>query len=185
MRIVSPLLGTVVSVRVAVGDIVAKGAELCLIESMKMEYPVCAEGDLVITKVSVASGDKVNEGAELFEARDSDAAPLRPRMTTSSSDDSRLDQLRDRQAKLTDAARPAAAAKRHDRGMRTVRENIADLFDDGSFVEYGGFAVAAQRRRRSVEDLVDNTPADGLVTGIGLVEGRRCAVLAYDYTVLA
>jgi acetyl-CoA carboxylase carboxyltransferase component len=69
--------------------------------------------------------------------------------------------------------------------MRTVRENVGDLFDAGTFVEYGGFAVAAQRRRRSLEDLVDNTPADGLITGIGLVEGRRCAVLAYDYTVLA
>jgi acetyl-CoA carboxylase carboxyltransferase component len=66
-----------------------------------------------------------------------------------------------------------------------VRENIADLFDQGTFVEYGGFAVAAQRRRRETQDLIDNTPADGLVTGIGLVDGRRCAMLAYDYTVLA
>ena len=55
--------------------------------------------------------------------------------------------------------------------MRTARENIADLCDDGSFVEYGALAVAAQRQRRSAEDLMANTPADGLVGGLGTVGG--------------
>ena len=170
-QVTSPLLGTIVSVRVNVGDVVARGAELCVIESMKMEHPVLAEEDLVIESVVVRAGDKVGEGAALFDVRPAEQ--------------SRLAQLQARREKLDDASRPAATAKRHERGMRTVRENIAELFDDGTFVEYGGFAVAAQRRRRSVEDLIDNTPADGLVTGIGLVNGLRCAVLAYDYTVLA
>ncbi|MFM7892130.1 MAG: biotin/lipoyl-containing protein, partial [Actinomycetota bacterium] len=163
-QVTSPLLGTIVSVRVNVGDIVARGAELCVIESMKMEHPVLAEEDLVIESVVVRAGDKVGEGAALFDVRPAEQ--------------SRLAQLQARRQKLDDASRPAATAKRHERGMRTVRENIAELFDDGTFVEYGGFAVAAQRRRRSVEDLIDNTPADGLVTGIGLVNGLRCAVLA-------
>ncbi|MBE2263579.1 MAG: carbamoyl-phosphate synthase large subunit, partial [Burkholderiaceae bacterium] len=75
---------------------------------------------------------------------------------------------------------------------RTARENIADLCDDGSFIEYGALAVAAQRSRRSEEDLIANTPADGMVTGIGSVNGlihgperSRTVVMAYDATVLA
>ena len=171
VHITSPLVGTVVSVRVAAGDSVSRGAELCVIESMKMEHPVLADADLVVEAVVVRAGDKVTEGAALFEVRITKHTPLT--------------QLRERQEKLDDVARPGAAAKRHERGMRTVRENIADLFDEGTFVEYGGFAVAAQRRRRDIHDLIDNTPADGLITGIGLVDGLRCAVLAYDYTVLA
>ena len=76
--------------------------------------------------------------------------------------------------------------------MRTARENIAALCDEGSFIEYGALAVAAQITRRSLEDLIKNTPADGMVTGIGSVnagrcspERSRCVVLAYDATVLA
>ena len=174
LRIVSPLVGTVVQVHVQVGQHVRAGRELCVIESMKMEHPVVADVDLTITATSATVGQKVSEGSELFQALAASADQPTP-----------LARLDERRAKLDDAARPAAAAKRHERGQRTARENIADLFDDGTFVEYGGFAVAAQRKRRTTEDLIDNTPADGLVTGIGLVDGRRCAVLAYDYTVLA
>jgi acetyl-CoA carboxylase carboxyltransferase component len=76
-------------------------------------------------------------------------------------------------------------AKRHARGQRTARENVADLCDPGSFQEYGAFAIAAQRQRRSLEDLIQNTPADGLVGGIGAVDGVPCALVSYDYTVLA
>jgi acetyl-CoA carboxylase carboxyltransferase component len=84
-----------------------------------------------------------------------------------------------------DDARPAAVDRRHARGGRTARENVVDLIDDGSWVEYGRYAVAAQRRRRDLDDLVASTPADGLVAGIATVDGHPTAVLAYDYTVLA
>ncbi len=97
-----------------------------------------------------------------------------------------------RQAFTLDAQRPEAIAKRHARGQRSARENIADLCDADSFVEYGALALAAQSQRRSHDDLVRNTPADGMVTGIGSVNAARfgpqcsrCAVLAYDATVLA
>jgi acetyl-CoA carboxylase carboxyltransferase component len=103
-----------------------------------------------------------------------------------------LQRVLDRHALTLDAARPEAVAKRHALGLRTARENIADLCDAGSFSEYGALAVAAQRSRRSEDDLVRNTPADGLVTGIGRVNGAlfppehsQVAVLAYDATVLA
>src|ERR1700677_4876384 len=84
-----------------------------------------------------------------------------------------------------DAARPEAVAKRHERGRRTARENLAELVDEGSFVEYGPLVFAAQERRRSREELIARTPADGLVGGIGEIDGQRCVALSYDYTVRA
>jgi acetyl-CoA carboxylase carboxyltransferase component len=97
-----------------------------------------------------------------------------------------------RRALTEDAARPEAVERRHAAGGRTARENIADLVDSGSFVEYGRFAIAAQRARRDVDDLIARTPADGLIGGTATVNADRfgperaaCAVLAYDYTVLA
>jgi acetyl-CoA carboxylase carboxyltransferase component len=102
-----------------------------------------------------------------------------------------LDEVLERRRLTLDAARPDAVGRRHAAGGRTARENIADLVDPGSFVEYGRFAIAAQRGRRDVDDLIARTPADGLVAGTARVNGdvfgdrAACAVLAYDYTVLA
>jgi acetyl-CoA carboxylase carboxyltransferase component len=103
-----------------------------------------------------------------------------------------LEEVRRRQALTKDAERPEAVARRRSTGQRTARENVEDLCDPGSFVEYGSLAIAAQRRRRSVQDLIERTPADGLVAGIGRVNGAlvgderaRCVVMSYDYTVLA
>ena len=102
-----------------------------------------------------------------------------------------LTELLARRALSEDAARPEAVQRRHAAGGRTARENIADLVDPGSFVEYGRYALAAQRGRRELEELIARTPADGLVAGTARVngeqfgEGAACAVLSYDYTVLA
>lgn len=96
-----------------------------------------------------------------------------------------LDELLGRRALTEDAARPDASAKRHSRAGRTARENVAELIDEGSWVEYGRFAIAAQRLRRELDDLIVNTPADGLIAGTATVDGYPTAVLAYDYTVLA
>lgn len=96
-----------------------------------------------------------------------------------------LIELRRRRALTEDAARPDAVERRHAAGGRTARENVVDLVDAGSFVEYGRFAIAPQRMRRDVEDLIIRTPADGLLAGTARVNGGACAVLSYDYTVLA
>src|SRR3954467_5695948 len=96
-----------------------------------------------------------------------------------------LAQLLRRRALTEDAARPDAVAARHERGGRTARENVADLIDPGSWVEYGRFAVAAQRQRGDSEDLIVRPPGDGLIAGTARVDGVPCAVLSYDYTVLA
>ena len=96
-----------------------------------------------------------------------------------------LEELLRRRALTEDAARPDAVARRHASGGRTARENVEDLVDPGSWVEYGRFAIAAQRKRRDVEELIARTPADGLIAGTARIGGRPCAVLSYDYTVLA
>jgi acetyl-CoA carboxylase carboxyltransferase component len=96
-----------------------------------------------------------------------------------------LAELHARLAATADSARPDAVARRHERGQRTARENIADLVDPDSFIEYGGLALAAQRSTRSLEDLVRSSPADGVVCGIGAVGGVQTVIVAYDYTVFA
>jgi acetyl-CoA carboxylase carboxyltransferase component len=96
-----------------------------------------------------------------------------------------LAQLLARRALTEDAARPEAVAKRHAAGGRTARENVEDLVDAGSWVEYGRFAIAAQRARRPEQELIERTPADGLLAGTARVGGVPVAVMAYDYTVLA
>jgi acetyl-CoA carboxylase carboxyltransferase component len=85
----------------------------------------------------------------------------------------------------TDPARADKVERWHARGRRTARENIADLVDDGSFVEYGRFVTAAQESRRPLAELVVQAPADGLVGGTATVAGAPCAVLSYDYLVMA
>jgi acetyl-CoA carboxylase carboxyltransferase component len=91
-----------------------------------------------------------------------------------------------------DENRPEAVARRRQKNQRTTRANVMDLCDPGTFIEYGALALAAQRGRRSMEDLISRTPADGMIAGMGSVNGSsfgddkaRCMVLAYDYTVLA
>jgi acetyl-CoA carboxylase carboxyltransferase component len=186
--VTSPLQGTVVSVSVAVGDPVHAGQQLLVIESMKMEHVVAAEGAAVVRVVTAAVGDTVMSGAPLIRleaaVHGGDAGPAGP---TAAIDDVRpdLEEVLERHAVGRDDRRPEAVARRHDRGQRTTRENVEDLCDPGTFVEYGALAVAAQRRRRSVDELVQRTPADGLVAGIGHVNGIPTAIMSYDYTVLA
>lgn len=103
-----------------------------------------------------------------------------------------LAQLYQRLANTGDQARGEDAAKRHKKGYRTARENLADLVDDNSFLEYGQLAVAAQRNRRSYEELQTRTPADGIITGTATinaalhgVEAAQAAVVVNDYSVLA
>lgn len=106
-------------------------------------------------------------------------------MTGGQTERSDFVELTRRRALTEDAARADAVRKRHARGGRTARENVADLVDEDSWVEWGRYAIAAQTRRLPREELIATTPADGVVVGLGKVDGRSTAVLAYDYTVLA
>ncbi|HWJ99011.1 MAG TPA: carboxyl transferase domain-containing protein [Acidimicrobiales bacterium] len=190
-RLVAPMAATVASVAVADGDHVRDGQTVIVLEVMKMEHPLQVFLDGTISGLAVAEGDAVSQGQELLKitAAPAPGAAREPAAVeeTAPTGEERADlrELRRRRALLEDAARPGAVAQRHGRGRRTARENVADLCDDGSFEEHGGFAFAAQEGRRDRADLQANTPADGLITGIGRVDGAPTAVVAYDYTVLA
>jgi len=100
--------------------------------------------------------------------------------------------LQERLAKTGDPHRAEAAAKRHGKAYRTARENLEDLTDPDSFLEYGQLAVAAQRNRRDYEDLQSNTAADGIITGTCTINAEivhtnraGAAVIVNDYAVLA
>jgi acetyl/propionyl-CoA carboxylase alpha subunit len=184
----APLHGTVVSVAAQAGDLVALGAELFVLEAMKMEHVVGAPGAGVIRHLAVRAGETVAEGALLatIDARDHDG-PGGPGEAAVDADWVRPDlaEVMRRHHIGSDEYRGDETERRHASGRRTARENIAGLVDENSFVEYGALTIAAQRRRRSLEDLIERTPADGLVTGTATVAGMPVAVMSYDYTVLA
>jgi acetyl-CoA carboxylase carboxyltransferase component len=190
-----PFAGTVLRVAVSPGDNVAPGDILVVLEAMKMEHVVEAATPGRIDSVEVRVGDAVRTGDVVVSMTESDELVDRRRDVPPGAQTEmrpELAELRARVEATRDPGRPAATERRHALGRRTARENIEHLCDPGSFDEYGALVIAAQRARRSTDDLVANTPADGLIAGIGRVNGdlfdgerSRCAVLSYDYSVLA
>ncbi len=166
----------------------AKGAAVIVLEAMKMEHEIVADRDGVVESVEVAVGDTVDEGQPLAVLLPGKAAKAQaPTGVREPSSDERgdLEAVRHRHELTLDPARPDAVAKRHERGHQTARENLAELVDPGTFVEYGPLMFAAQERRRSKQELIERTPADGLVAGVGDIDGEPAVVMSYDYTVLA
>lgn len=191
----APMSGRLLEVSVQVGDTVRAGQTVAVLEAMKMEHAVVAERAGRVVDLRARAGGQVGEGQPLIVVQPVDAA-LVDAVDDAVSDPRAirpdLQRILDRHALTLDDARPQAVARRHARGLRTARENIADLCDADSFVEYGALTIAAQTRRRSLDDLAANTPADGMVTGIGSINGEhfgperaRSVVMAYDFTVLA
>ncbi|MEA2294687.1 MAG: hypothetical protein QOE86_2326 [Solirubrobacteraceae bacterium] len=182
----SPLTGVIEEVVVADGAPVSAGAVVVVVESMKMHHEVLAPAAGVVRSLAVAAGDQVREGQALFDVEVAAVAPEEPAPpAVATGERADLARVLGRRAAILDAARGEVVARRHEAGRRTARENVADLVDDGSFSEYGGLALAAQRLRRSEADLIERTPGDGMVCGTAGVGGVACAVLSYDDTVMA
>ena len=191
----APLQGTIVAIDVEEGDLVRPGQQIAVLESMKMEHLVTAPHGGRVTKVAAEAGVTLmqDEAILYLEPAEIDAHDV------AEEEDVDLDHIRpdlaeliERHAITLDENRPASVERRRKTNQRTARENIAQLVDEGSFVEYGSLAIAAQRRRRTVDDLIRNTPADGLISGVATVnaekfgaDAARCMVISYDYTVLA
>jgi acetyl/propionyl-CoA carboxylase alpha subunit/acetyl-CoA carboxylase carboxyltransferase component len=189
------LQATVGSIDAAEGELVRAGQAVAILEAMKMEHVVVAPIGGRVARVAAIKGEVLNKGQPLMFIAPQDVE------AATADEDAEVDldfvrpdlaEVRERWRITTDEARPDAVARRRQRGQRTARENIDDLVDPGTFLEYGAFALAAQRRRRSVEELKAMSPADGLVCGVAQVNGAlfppekaRCAALAYDFTVLA
>ena len=208
--VVAPLQGTVIAIDVARGDEVVPGAQLLVMEAMKMEHVITASTGGVIRAVNVDVGDSVFEGHPLLSVEPTGAGDA----VTAVTDEVDLDHIRadlaesiERHGYGLDENRPEAVAKRHATGRRTARENVADLIDEGTFTEWGPLVVAAQRKRRSRQELIEKTPGDGLIGGTGKVNSdlfgpdaaagaaaadaaagpanTQVMVVSYDYMVLA
>ena len=191
----APIQGTIVQIMVHEGDAVPVGRPIVIMEAMKMEHTIKAERSGIVRKINVAEGDIIVEGhplifieeaeveaGEMQAAEEIDLDYIRPD----------LEETFQRHAYTLDENRPEAVAKRHALGFRMPRENIAQLVDPGTFKEYGALVVARQHQKFDDETLRRYTPADGLIAGIGMVNGKyftddraRTMVLSYDYTVLA
>lgn len=191
----APVQGVLVSLEVQPGDSIAAGQQVAVMEAMKMEFVVKAERSGIVRVLACSPGDNLFEGNPLLflePAEVEGGEALNEEQVDIAHIRADLAELLELHANLTDERRPDAVAKRRKTGQRTARENLTDLLDDGSFMEYGGLALAAQRTRRSHEDLLKMSPADGLITGIGTVnaglfgaEAARCMAMSYDYTVFA
>jgi acetyl/propionyl-CoA carboxylase alpha subunit/acetyl-CoA carboxylase carboxyltransferase component len=191
----APIQGTIVTIDVREGEPVRKGQQLLVMEAMKMEHVINAHLSGSVRRITVGAGDAVFEGHALVFIEPGEVA-ANASVQAESLD---LDRIRpdlgaviERHELGLDRARPDAVERRRKTGQRTARENIEDLCDPGSYVEYGPLVIAAQRRRRSLDDLIRRTPADGMLAGIGRVNGdlfdqsrTRCIAMSYDYTVLA
>jgi len=181
--------GTIVSIDVGVGDVVRVGQQLVVLESMKMEHVVSAESAGLVSSIPVTVGQTVMPGdaLALLEEVAASAEVEGAIETTIDLEHVRADlaEVLERHDVGLDHRRPDAVERRRARGQRTARENLADLVDPGSYVEYAPLVVAAQRRRRSMEELIARTPADGLIGGVATVDGRPTIAVSYDYTVLA
>ncbi len=191
----APLQGTIGAILVKIGDRVRAGQDALIMEAMKMEHVVAASAAGIVRAITVETGDTVFEDHPLIFIEEMGAGDEGGAVR----EEVDLDHIRGdlaevmaRQDKARDAARPDAVERRRKSGQRTARENIEDLCDPGSFLEYGALTVAARRRRSSLEELIDRTPADGLVMGFGRINGAlfdeehaRAAAMSYDYTVLA
>ncbi len=189
----SPMGATVVALADP-GAVVAAGAEVAVLEAMKMQHVLRATEPLRVLRHAVTPGEVVDPHAVLvtWVAADHDGSAVESTVVDLDSIRADLAEVLDRRETTLDARRETAVAKRHRLGRRTARKNITDLVDADSFVEYGALAVAAQRSRRGLDDLIANTPADGLIAGVATINAdrfghdrARALVMSYDYTVLA
>ncbi|MFT5605942.1 MAG: acetyl-CoA carboxylase carboxyltransferase component [Paracoccaceae bacterium] len=193
VSVYSPLAAAVTELSVLEGAIVQKGEQLAVLESMKMQTPVCAPESGVVKRWCVEAGVTIQKATLMCElvVSPSDSADS---VTTQqqASHSGLVDELRQRAALSHDAQRSEKTRKRHEKGFRSARENLDDLCDTGSFIEYGQLAVAAQRQRRELDELRRNTQGDGVVTGLATINAEQfgadqsqALVIINDYSVLA
>ncbi|MBN1663028.1 MAG: carbamoyl-phosphate synthase large subunit [Deltaproteobacteria bacterium] len=190
----SRIQGTIWKIEKLSGDTVQAGEIILIMEAMKMEHELQAPVSGIIRRMTVAVGDAVYAGHPLVLIEEAETETAR-REAAKKYDLNKirpdLKEVLDRHAATADSARPDAVERRRATGQRTARENLEDLCDPGSFVEYGSL-VLPLGMRRSLDELITRYPGDGMYVGLASVNGdlfeetaARCAVLSYDYTVLA
>jgi acetyl-CoA carboxylase carboxyltransferase component len=188
LHVVAPFAATVIAVAHQPDEPIGTGEAVIVLEAMKMEHEIVADAAGVVRRIEVQVGETVAEGQLLAiletngASRADTPAQSEPQSEAPRED---LQAVIDRHAIGQDEARPEAVARRRAQNRRTARENLDDLVDPDSYVEYGPLIFAAQEGRRDRDELIRRTPADGLVAGIGDVDGHATVAMSYDYTVLA
>ncbi len=192
--IVSPMAAAVVSVAVKSGQEVEQGEIIATVESMKMQTAIESPVAGTVVDLNVTVGETIQSNHEICRVEESIGSNSAVKKTQSKAVDAQdpLDMLNQELESSLDSSRTKAVTKRHSKGYRTARENLQQLCDDGSFVEYGQLAVAAQRDRMSTDKLKSDTAADGVITGLATINrdqfgehATQVAVVINDYTVLA
>lgn len=191
----SSMPGTVIRMDCKSGEEVRQGQQLLIIESMKMHHVVTSPANGIVTQTDVVTDDIIADGQSLVWIETNDSVAVVEQQEVEQDLDqirSDLQEVYDRKGAGHDRNRPDAVAKRRKTGLRTARENIADLCDEGTFVEYGSVVLAAQRSRRKLDDLIKNSTGDGMVCGLGQINGdlfgpehARAMLMSYDYMVMA
>ena len=191
----APMQGTIVSIHVREGDQVRQKEQLVVMEAMKMEHVITSDRSGIVRRVTVAVGDTIRQGFPLVFIQEAEVSGVADDGVEAVDPDfmrEDLEELNKRRSYIYDENRPDAVARRRKWKHRTARENISDLCDPGSFMEFGPLVLAGQRLRHDEEWLRVNTPADGLICGLGTVNGdifvdqdSRILAVSYDYTVLA
>ncbi|MGE0597952.1 MAG: carboxyl transferase domain-containing protein [Dehalococcoidia bacterium] len=197
VAVAAPLQGMIIALHVTPGDVVRKGQPVAVMEALKMEHIIRAEVAGTVREIALEIGDTIYEDTPILFVEPQDVEGEYRAEAAPDPDSLRPDvaEVLHFHRLALDEGRPLATAKRHEAGRRTVRENIADLVDDGSFYEYGPIVTATRLRSDTKEELeqrVIKTAADGMVMGVARVNGElvghenaRCVVMSYDYTVLA
>ncbi len=195
LPISAPMQAVLVSLETAEGEPAAPGQVLAIVEAMKMQHEITAPRACRVLTHLIEPGVPIDAGQAILLIEETDAETQTGDAAAPTDPDHIRPDLHaflDRIALTRDENRAGAVARRRSRGQRTARENIADLTGGGDFLEYGALVHAAQRRRRPVEELRATSPADGIVTGIGQINGdlfapaqSRAAILAYDGSVMA
>ncbi len=200
-----PMAGVIVSIDVKPGDSLSAGQQVAVLEAMKMEHIIRAEKPGTVEQVAAKQGEVINPGVPLlfFKSGDSDAAQgdASKDTITRIAEEADLEEIRpelqsllDRKQQSSDAGRPAAVKRRHGAGYLTAQENLDQLVDEGSFIELGDLAMAAQRSRIDMDKLKRDTSGDAVRTGWATINAKRqdlypspwrAAICMYDYMVLA
>ena len=195
----APLQGTIIEINVTEGEEVYQGQQMLIMDAMKMEHVIEAPVSGTVTALHVSANEAVNEDHLMIVIEEGEVSVEEAISDEIYDIDHIRPDLAEAKERLSyglDKSRPEAVAKRHGTNHRTAEENLNDLLDPGTYIEYGSLTIAAQRRRRKVDDLMRNTARDGMITGIGSVNGdyfdgqipeinTQCVVMSYDYMVLA
>ena len=192
--ITAPMQGTIVSIEVEAGQDLTADTLVLVMEAMKMEHEIRAPASGTLTQLTVSAGDTVWEGHALGYVEEKEVADDDQGGETAIDLDhvrEDLAEVHQRHEATLDSARPDAIEKRRRTEQRTARENVDDLCDPDTFVEHGQL-VLTPGTGLSLEETIRKFPTDGMITGIGAINGdlfgperARCVVMSYDYTVLA